>query len=155
MQHRERIVIPQRVINGGLDFKFETDPYHVNLRGLLTPDQYTDVITALNETLQPSRSKSIDTMLLATGALMIPLAVWGMRHGMLTKRRKRLLRQYIQNFNTSHETLYMRWNRRPESSLTIERKLDQGVAQQTPAAVQPETIQTFRPLPAGPEGQLQ
>lgn len=127
---RERIVVPQRVINGGFDFKFEADPYNVNLRGFMSQEEYTDVITALNDTIAPARSKAADTILLASGVLMVPLAIWGARHRMLTKRRKKLLQQYIQDFNRNHASLHMRWNRRPESSLTIERKPETSANQQ-------------------------
>ena len=119
---RERIVCPQRVINGGVDFKFETDPYDVKLYSLMSPTQYTDAMTQINDTLKPSRAKKIDAVLLATGMLMVPLALWGVRHGMQTKKRKRLLRKAIQDFNATNLTLHMRWNRRPDSSLTIERR---------------------------------
>jgi hypothetical protein len=122
---KERIAVPQRVINGGVDFKFEEDSYAIKLHGLMTTTQYTDAITRLNDMLKPSRSKKIDTILLATGVLMVPLALWGIRHGMLTKKRKRLLKQYIQEFNGQNPTLHMRWNRRPESSLTIERRQEE------------------------------
>ena len=119
---RERIVVPQRAVNGGFDFKFETDPYNVKLYNLLTATQYTDAITQLNDKLKPSRAKKVDSVLLATGVLMVPLAIWGVRHGMQTKKRKRLMKKYIQDFNAINPTLHMRWNSRPDSFLTIERR---------------------------------
>lgn len=42
------------------DTKFETDPYDVDLRGLMDPDRYEDAIEAVNRTLEavpiPARS---------------------------------------------------------------------------------------------------
>lgn len=118
------MVVPTRAVNGGFDAKFESDPYGVNLLCLLTPDQYTDAITRLNDDLRPSRSTKVDTVLLMTGPLMVPLAVWGVRHSVQTKKRKRLLKKGIDKFNGAHPDLLMRWNRRPESHLTIERRTE-------------------------------
>jgi len=118
-----RIVVPQRVVRGGFDFKFDNDPYGKKLYGLLTPNEYNDSITKLNETVKPSRSNGIDTALLATGPLLVPLAAWGVRHNLQVRKRKKLLLKAILEFNASHPELYMRWNRRPESCLTIERRI--------------------------------
>mmetsp|Transcript_23757 Transcript_23757/g.34647 ORF Transcript_23757/g.34647 Transcript_23757/m.34647 type:complete len:161 (-) Transcript_23757:316-798(-) len=118
----KRIVVPQRAVNGGFDFKFETDAYNVRLYNVLSAEDYTDAIAKLNEQLKPSRSTKADTALLVTGPLIIPLAAWGVRHGIQMKKRKKLLQKAIQNFNTEHPALLMRWNRRPVSALTIEGK---------------------------------
>lgn len=120
--HKERIIVPSRAVNGGFDFKFETDPYDVKLHGIMTATQYTDTMQQFNDQLKPSRSKKLDSALLATGVLMVPLAVWGVRHGYLTKKRKRLMKAHIENFNARNPALYMRWNRRPHSFLSIERR---------------------------------
>jgi hypothetical protein len=88
----------------------------------LTRDQYTDVVDAVNERLKPSRSGMIDGVLLMTGPLILPLAWWGVRHRNQTRRRKRLLKKAISEFSAHYPTLYMWWNRQPESKLTIERK---------------------------------
>jgi hypothetical protein len=120
-----RIVVPQRPIGGGMDTKFETDPYNVEIRGLLTPEQYTDAMENVNRRLRPSRSGAVDKVLLATGPLLVPLALWGVRHSNQTRRRKRLLNKAIHEFNAQYPELLMRWNRRPESMLTIERKEQQ------------------------------
>lgn len=117
-----RITVPKRVCQGGFDEKFEVDPYNVNLRGLMTANEYTDAVTILNETIKPARSKKLDAALLATGMLMVPVAVWGVRHGSQQKKRKKLLLKAIADFNGKHPHLYMRWNRRPASVLTIERR---------------------------------
>jgi hypothetical protein len=121
-RRQERIVCPQRIRNGGLDFKFETDPYNVELLNIMTQDEFTNAMTRINESLKPARSTKVDIALLSTGVLMFPLALWGVRNGMQAKKRKRLLLRAIDEFNERHPTLLMRWNRRPESCLTIEKR---------------------------------
>ena len=118
-----RVTIPQVVVNGGLDTKFETDPYGIHLHGLVTPEQYIDAITRINDDLRPSRSTAADFALLALGPLMVPLAAWGVRHSGQVRKRKRIIRKSIENFNEENPGLLMRWNRRPESSLTIELRM--------------------------------
>lgn len=108
------------------DFKFETDPYDVKLHGLMTPEQYTEAIENLNNKLRPSRSGKADGVLLAAGPLIVPLAIWGVRHRNQTRRRKRLLKDGIHEFNMQYQELLMRWNRRPDSFLTIERRHGHG-----------------------------
>lgn len=115
-----RIVVPQRLVNGGFDFKFESDPYNVKLYNLLTAQEYTKCISRINDCIKPARQKTVDNALLGTGILMVPLAIWGVRHNLLCKKRKRLLNQGIEMFNADHPQLHMRWNRRPDSVLTIE-----------------------------------
>lgn len=150
-RNRLRIIVPQRVVSGGLgacipeeisavdnllhtifwlilssifflaDSKFEIDPYDVELHGLMSPDQYTEAIENLNEKMRKSRAGMVDGVLLATGALvMVPMVIWGVRHRSRTKKRKKLLKEGIHDFNTRYPELMMRWNRRPQSSLTIE-----------------------------------
>ena len=119
----KRIRVPQRVIQGGLDAKFDPDPYGLALHGLLTSQQYTSAISDLNATLHPARSTNLDAALLATGPLLVPLAVWGVRHKGQVKKRKRLLLRGIDDFNRSYPELFMRWHRRPASCLTIERRV--------------------------------
>ena len=104
------------------DFKFETDPYDVELHGLMTEEQYREAIENLNNKLRPSRSGKADGVLLAAGPLLVPLAVWGVRHRNQTRRRKRLLADGIHEFNMQYQELLMRWNKRPSSVLTIERR---------------------------------
>jgi len=126
-----KIKVPKRVCQGGFDEKFETDPYNVNLHGLMTATEYTDALTMLNERLKPARTKSVDTALLAASVLVVPLVVvWGARHGHLKKKHKRLLHEAILEFHEHHPHLYMRWNRRPVSQMTIERRREDvhGVA---------------------------
>ena len=135
--HENRIVVPVRMVNGGLDIKYESDPYGIQLYGLLSCNEYQDAITRVNETLKPSRSKTVDTALLITGPLLVPLALWGARHLYLTKKRKRLLKRAIQEFNAQYPELLMRYNHRPESCLTIERRTE-GVAPPLPEEQRPE-----------------
>lgn len=135
MAKGNRIIVPQRPIQGGFDMKFETDPYDIDLKGILTTEQYTDAMTSINDRLRPSRSGVIDKALLATGPLIVPLALWGIRHSNQNRRRKRLLKKAIDEFNASHPALLMRWNRRPQSCLTIERR-DVSETHQTMAEAQ-------------------
>jgi hypothetical protein len=88
----------------------------------MTPEQYTEAIENLNNKLRPSRSGKADGVLLAAGPLLVPLALWGVRHRNQTRRRKRLLKDGIHEFNMQYQELLMRWNRRPDSVLTIERR---------------------------------
>lgn len=119
----QRIVVPTRSVQGGFDIKFETDPYDVKLHGIFSQQQYTDVIQAINQKIKPARSNAIDKALLVTGPLLVPLALWGARHGLQARKRKRLLRHAIEEFNEEYPELLMRWNRGgPESKLTIERR---------------------------------
>ena len=134
-RHPNRIVVPQQPVQGGFDSKFESDPYDVELLGLLTPEQYTQAIDAVNHRLRPSRSSIIDGMLLATGPLMVPLMWWGIRHRNQTKRRKRLLKKAIDEFHAQHPTLLMRWNRKPQSMLTIERRQAEQPTETPPHAM--------------------
>jgi hypothetical protein len=120
MNARNRICVPQRTIQGGFDVKFETDPHDIDLKGIMTREQYTDAMTSLNDRLRPSRSGVIDKALLITGPLLVPLALWGFRHSNQTRRRKRLLKKAIEDFNVQNPALLMRWNRSPKSILTIE-----------------------------------
>jgi len=130
-QKRKRIIIPQRSCSGGLDFKFETDPHNVRLHDLLSPQEYTQAIESLNETIRPARATKLDGALLVTGPLMVPLAVWGIRHNRQTKRRKRLLKEAIESFNNERPTLYMRWNRDTGGSyLSIEARQEWQQQQQ-------------------------
>lgn len=118
-----RIVVPQRAIQGGLDAKFETDPYGLQLHGLLTARQYTEAVSAINHTIHPARASGVDTALLVTGPLLVPLAVWGVRHKSQVKKRKKLLKRAMDEFHRAYPELLMRWNRRPASCLTIERRV--------------------------------
>ena len=140
---RQRIVVPTRSVQGGFDFKFETDSYDVKLHGIISAQDYTDIMQSMNQKLKPARANQIDGALLIAGPLLVPLALWGARHSLQTRKRKRLLRQAIEEFNESRPELLMRWNRSgPESKLTIERR--QTEAEAAPAA--PMAVEPTAPL---------
>lgn len=151
MKDRNRIFVPQRTIQGGFDLKFETDPYDIDLKGILTSEQYTDAITTLNDRLRPSRSGVIDKALLITGPLIVPLALWGFRHSNQTRRRKRLLKKGIEEFNTLNPSLLMRWNRKPVSCLTIELKPQQTHPMVQAQIVAPGIIEAEPEIPLSAE----
>ena len=110
----------------------------------MTPEQYTEAMENLNQKMRKSRAGKIDGVLLATGALMIPLALWGVRHRAQTKRRKRLLKEGIHEFNMQYQELLMRWNRRPQSTLTIERRHQSNVNENLHASlVDVEQVETM------------
>eukprot|EP00980_Cylindrotheca_fusiformis_P010638 scaffold2366_cov115-Cylindrotheca_fusiformis.AAC.12 len=124
--HGPRIVVPKRSVQGGMDFKFETDPYDVDLHGLLTREEYTAATEAINKRMRKARPGAVDNVLLATGMLMVPLMLWGVRHRSQVKKRKRQLNKAIDEFNAANPTLMMRWNKKPKSMLTIERREGEG-----------------------------
>jgi hypothetical protein len=119
-----RIIVPQRAVNLGFDEKFETDHYNMKLFNILTPFQYTDAITKINEAIKPARANGVDTALLVTGPLVVPLGVWGIRHSLQLKKRKKCLYRAIASFNEQYPLVYMRWNRQPSSCLSIERRVE-------------------------------
>ena len=49
----------------------------MNLHGLLTPPQYKEAIEQINQTMRKARANGVDTALLVTGPLLVPLALWG------------------------------------------------------------------------------
>lgn len=120
--------------------KFETDAHDVNLRDMLSEEAYTDCIQRMNDKMKPARSTSLDGALLITGPLLVPLALWGVRHSSQVRRRKKYLYEAIQKFNDSHPELLMRWNRSPDSMLTIERRNQQQRQQQQSNANNNNTV---------------
>ena len=84
----------------------------------------------------------MDAALLATGPLLLPLAVWGARHRGQVKKRKKLIQEAVWDFNermagegrNGRGEVRMVWNTHVrggagESYLTIEEVLDgEGVA---------------------------
>ena len=100
-----------------------------HLHNLLTPDEYERELRTLNDQIRTARPKSVDLALLATGPLIVPLAVWGMRHGQQSKKKRRLIEQAAMDFNDrmgmDGRNVRMVWNRAKvvgggESYLTIE-----------------------------------
>lgn len=121
---RNRLVVPKRVVQGGFDEKFEEDPYNIDLKGIITQSQYISAVKRINDRVKPARSNKFDGFLLATGVLMVPLlSLWGARRYGQAKKRKKLLAEAIYHFNAENPTLYMRWNRKPHSCLTIEKRI--------------------------------
>lgn len=148
MVANDRIVVPERAVNGGFDCKWVSDPYHVKLYGIMMSQDYEDAITRVNDTVKPSRAKKIDAVLLVTGPLIVPLAIWGVRHSGQVRKRKKLLKVAIQEFNATHPDLLMRYNRQPESCLTIERRVE-GVTHPPPPylnAQQSDAIVVAEPM---------
>lgn len=129
---RKVIYVPTYSCNGGLDTKFNQYPRQAkpsHLHGLLTPEEYEREITTLNDRIKNARAKSVDVALLASGALMVPLALWGVRHGKQVKRKRKLIEEGVREFNVrmgmDGRNLRMIWNRSKvvgggESYLTIE-----------------------------------
>ena len=129
---RKVIIVPTYSCNGGLDTKFNPHPRYArpsSLHNLLTPDEYEVAIQTLNDKIKKSRAKKLDYMLLATGPLLVPLAVWGARHGRQVKLRRKLIQEGVWEFNERMEmdgkNIMMVWNRSKytggaESYLTIE-----------------------------------
>ena len=104
------------VIGGGMDFKFESDPYGMELHGLMSTAEYTNEIEGLNAALKPARANRTDAIILALHLL----PWWAVRRRRHTRRRKQLLHEYIAGFNERNPHLHMRWHRKPASRLTIE-----------------------------------
>mmetsp|Transcript_37015 Transcript_37015/g.78161 ORF Transcript_37015/g.78161 Transcript_37015/m.78161 type:complete len:288 (+) Transcript_37015:236-1099(+) len=140
---RKVIYVPTYSCNGGLDTKFNHHARHArpsHLHGLLTPQEYETSIRTLNAKIKSTRAKKVDVALLATGALMVPLAVWGARHGRQVKKRRTLIEEGVWEFNErmamesngnggsgSGRNVIMVWNRAKvvgggESYLTIEER---------------------------------
>lgn len=124
-EYGPRIVVPQKAIQGGTDCKFISDPYRLELHGIMSPEEYTSSIEQVNKRLKKARANFIDGALLVTGPLLVPLMLWGIRHRGQVKKRKRKLKKAILEFNAQYPHLLMRWNPKPESKLTIERRQEQ------------------------------
>mmetsp|Transcript_20627 Transcript_20627/g.44806 ORF Transcript_20627/g.44806 Transcript_20627/m.44806 type:complete len:254 (+) Transcript_20627:109-870(+) len=128
---RKTIYVPTYSCNGGLDTKFNhyaryAKPPH--LHNLLTPEEYEREIQTLNDKTKKARAKSLDYALLATGMMIVPLALWGARHGRQVKRKRTLLEEGVWEFNErmgmDGKNVRMVWNRAKlagggESYLTI------------------------------------
>jgi len=137
---RKVIYVPTYSCNGGLDTKFNPQSRHArpsSLHNLLTPEEYEIAIQTLNDKIKKSRAKKIDYVLLGTGPLMIPLAVWGARHSKQVKMRRKLIEEGVWEFNERMDmdgkNIRMVWNRAKhtgggESYLTIE-EVEEGAAQ--------------------------
>ena len=120
-----RIKVPQYLVNGGFNQKFVSDPYNVELYNILTPGAYEKLIEGLNDALKGTRAKKVDLLLFSMGATMLPLIPWALRHYKMRKLYKKIMLEEIRLFNDQNPGLFMRWNRKPESCLTIELRTEQ------------------------------
>jgi len=118
----EHILVWQRTINFGQDFKFDDDPFHVSLKGIMTAEDYQHSIRAINEALQDCRATTTDHALLAAGPTMLPLIAWAYRTKQRKLVRRRIMQRSVAQFNEQHPKLMMRWVTRPEKLLTIWRR---------------------------------
>lgn len=118
----EHILVWQRTINFGQDFKFDDDPFQVSLKGIMTAEDYQHSIRAINEALQDCRATTTDHALLAAGPTMLPLIAWAYRTKQRKLMRRRIMQRSVTQFNEQHPKLLMRWVTRPEKVLTIWRR---------------------------------
>ncbi|GMH54258.1 hypothetical protein TrLO_g6404 [Triparma laevis f. longispina] len=127
-QVRQRIIVPSRMVQFGLDEKFESDPYDIDLKSILTPSEYTQHVDTLNEALKPARPKTLDQAVFYGMGTVIFTAPCAYIVYKRKKKRKKLLFEAISRFNAANPNLFMRWNRRPDSFISIERRTSQHVA---------------------------
>ncbi|GMI37207.1 hypothetical protein TrRE_jg6188 [Triparma retinervis] len=131
-----------------MDEKFEKDPYDVELHGLLSDAEYEKSIEMVNEHMKPARAKAFDQAMFYGIGSVIFSAPCGYMHMKRKKKRKKLLLEAIGRFNAAYPHLMMRWNRRPESKLTIEKRV-------TPSTGIPPPPQYAIPAAAAPAPQQQ
>ena len=121
---KDQLIVPSYVVNGGADIKWEADPCDIDLKGILTPDEYFAEITKLNEAVAHARGKPIDTLLaISAGFLLLPIIPWAIRHRKHRTKHKKILVQQMREFNTKYALrgVRMRWRRKPDSQLLLER----------------------------------
>ena len=93
-------------------------------KGIITPDEYFEAITAINKACAHARAKPVDLALaISAGFLMLlPLIPWGIRHRKRRTKHKKILVEQIRLFNKyAARGVRMRWRRKPHSELVIER----------------------------------
>lgn len=121
---QRRIVVPTYVVNGGFDEEFQSEPREVpNIHifgDKLTPNDYRRSVDKINLTLKDSRAGMASFICLMTGPLMLPLIPFAIITYNNKKKRKKLLKIAIEEFNRSHPKLSMRWRRKPAHQLVIE-----------------------------------
>jgi hypothetical protein len=132
-QQKKRIIVPTYSVNGGLDIKFNSSPRDArpsHLHNLLQPEEYEAAINVINDNLKRYRNGKLDKACLVTGPLMIPLAVWGVRHNKKVKKSRLEIERSVEEFNDRMESegrsVRMFWNRARsggggESYLSIEK----------------------------------
>jgi len=126
---RPFLIVPQRIVNGGHDIKFSSDPFNLNLQGLMTPQEFKRMVEDINRELVKCRSTKMDVMLFYSGAAMIPLIPWAIRTKKRKRLRKELMLREVDSFNSSHPDLWMRWEceKGKEKKLMIFRRCDVNV----------------------------
>jgi len=121
-----QLTIPQYGCNGGFDTKFVTEPreipgfYSFNITDALSIKAFTYSIEQINTALKTSRAGGVSMMCLAGGSLLLPLIPFAILTIRRKKRRKKILKQVIKDFNRNNPLLVMRWRRKPASQLVIE-----------------------------------
>jgi len=118
------IIVDYRTINFGADIKFQDDPFHVSLHGLLTADEYRRAIGSINSALYACRATNLDHALLLMGPSMISLIPWALRTKKHKKQRRSIIQNCVSRFNSDNPNLVMRWETRPVKQLTIWRRAD-------------------------------
>ena len=119
-----RLVVPTYMINGGFDYKFQSEPREVaglaDFHDELTGEDYRRSIERINQSLKRSRAGKASMACLMTGPLLLPLIPYAAITYRNKRVRKRCLIKAIQQFNREHPKLHMRWRRKPASQLVIE-----------------------------------
>jgi len=124
-QRQENVFdVPQKVINGGLDFKFDGEaelPRSLVVTGLLSQEEYTQWIVRLNESIRTFRAKKVDMAALVFAPVPFVLPMWGMRRKNKAKQRRLSMQQVVDEFNFAHDKngIQMKWMRNPISQLRI------------------------------------
>lgn len=120
--HVSKLFVPHRVINMGMDIKFEDDAYNVRLNGLMSGEDYSQTVKFINEALLKCRATTVDHALLGMGPMLLPLIPWAIRQKQHKKQRRQIIERCVNDFNSSHPELFMRWQTRPEKQLIIMRR---------------------------------
>ena len=119
-----QLVVPTYIVNGGLDSKFQAEPREVPglamIQDKLSAPEYRRSIELVNWSLKKSRAGKASVLCLLSGPLMLPLIPYAAITYRNKRVRKRCLLKAIEEFNTQHPRLCMRWRRKPVSQLVIE-----------------------------------
>lgn len=119
-----RLVIPIYMINGGLDYKFQSEPREVPgldiFKDKISHSDYRASIEQINASLKKSRAGAVSILCLISGPLMVPLVPYAFITYRNKRIRKKELMKAIDTFNDLHPLLHMRWRRKPKSQLVIE-----------------------------------
>ena len=123
-KNRKMLEIPQYLVNMAMDLKFNDDPFHLDLLGLITNAEYTALVREINSKLEACRATSVDHALLFSGTAMLPLIPWAVRNKKRKKKRRKLMQGIVEDFNREHPELYMRWETKPHKKLMLMRRSD-------------------------------